>query len=771
MGYVMPDLSGKDLLIPATELVSNSYPLTLEEPPSQVQQSVVVASKGPSGTAATIATDESLASVDVAEAGDSNNTSERESLSLVRDTSGREHYIGPSGSLTFFAQLRRLLKSRQAASSSSHAASTSTFAQDDVAQALEANDHVNDLANVENLNYTAQPHDGHSPGSINSSIARDFTSLTALDINECVKQFPSEDVLELLVHSYFKNVHDDYPLFHRATFEDEYELYIGQVRHRSQVRRLQRVPQADWGWVGCLHMIIVFGSISNPKIPNVDHAALRLQSITVARNLLPQFISKSTLSNVRVLLLLALFLHNNNERNAAWNLIGTAIRISYALGLHKCDMSAALRPMERELRKRVFCTLYGFEQFLSSSLGRPSGLQDFDVELVPPREGFLDGGGNGPGFQLTTLSLRLQRILGRARSIHSRKQNTTVHNVQETSERAVAGILAELKRWKDEASKHQTFNLPAIRTNINDEPEAKSLEDLEVLLSWQSRSQLRAVLLLNMQYQYIIVLVTRSILLREVAAASGQDVENQRNDSVAMSTQSEVCLKHACQLASIVLLLDSFGLVNGLSGLDVFYAYSAAMVITLRLLRLPAPGTHMSDQEASFQLTLTELSARLQETLSRVEKCGTMRRLARVMETFLECAKNTQLLRNESVVTEMTPPTPYGISKGHPNWLPNSAHADSDVLPNLNIDLPPQLHPQYAPLLAYMQQSMTRRQPITGISNNNMPFEAWPAGALGAQAIHSNMYPALIDPYSAPDDATMLEWQDMESFLANYGPQ
>lgn len=55
---------------------------------------------------------------------------------LVRDFSGNRYYIGPSGSLSFFAELRDLVSSYQR-NEQYDLASSSTFALDNLAKALE----------------------------------------------------------------------------------------------------------------------------------------------------------------------------------------------------------------------------------------------------------------------------------------------------------------------------------------------------------------------------------------------------------------------------------------------------------------------------------------------------------------------------------------------------------------------------------------------------------------------------------------------------------
>ncbi|CVL02643.1 related to transcription factor, SIN3 binding [Fusarium mangiferae] len=610
MGYKMPDISDPNRThMRVEDLVQN--------PPSKEQ----TPSTGPDIIAADSRGDTSPRS--------SKSHSEEPQSSLVKDNSGHEHYIGPSGTLNFWNQLRNLVESNNSPYQSPGREGATKFTQDNTSRLLEADDQDED---DQPPRTTTTPQDGSSPGTITSAIARDFTRLPTADMDEILGQFPPNEALDLLIQSYFKNVHDDFPLFHRATFEEEYESFIVEARSNSRLpSRPLRLP--DWGWIGCLHMIVVFGSIADRSIPNVDHSALRRRSIAVARGLLPQFISKCSLTNVRVLLLLSLFLHNNNERNAAWNIAGTATRISFALGLHRSDMSASFRPLEREVRKWVFCTLYSFEQFLASSLGRPSGLQELDVEVVPPREGFVEGG-IGTDARLVSWSVKLQAILARTRLLHV--------GINRASGPTLDEILNTLNGWKRNIGKAPGLDVswmkmegPALESIDNEG--AVDMEELKVSLAWKTRAQLRAVLLLHIHFHYIAIVATRPLLLRDVAAARKEDAPK-----TAVPTHAALCVKHACQLSYLMILLDHFDVINGLSGLDIFYAYCSAMILILRLLRLrPGEGAEsIGPDEVMLQSKVRRLVATLRNVINHTDKCGSMKRLAQVVDTFSECANN-----------------------------------------------------------------------------------------------------------------------------------
>lgn len=569
-------------------------------------------------------------------------SSAEDNVRLVKDTAGGEHYIGPSGSLQFLAQLRRLLSSQNGNVGHGSEALSTRFTQDDTAQALEADSaHTDAEEQTSTLPSRQTDHavaDGQSPGSINSSIAQDFTKPSAEDVQAGQRELPSPETMDLLLRSYWKHAHQDYPLFHRGTFEEEYEVFLKQSNHMRPPASTTDAPSCDWGWVACLRMMLVFGSLSDPHVSGIDHATLRRQSVASTRRLLPQLVSRCTLSNVRALILVSLFLHNNNERNASWVLLGAAVRAAIALGLHRTSALSSFRPIEREVRKRVFCTLYGFEQFLASSLGRPSGLNDVDIEVSPPKGGLL-GESNADGDQLMDISSSLHQILARARVL-SEKQNN--HGT------SVADVLDSLEAWHCRVSANRSRYIPPIKLGIPTLDslgrDAMHVDALRTPLGWQDPAHLRETLLLHAEFRYIGLLVTRPALLKEVAASRSQNRTSTLSAESSRS-QSTICLWNACQLAQIILLLESFDLLNGVSSLDVFYAYSAAMVLILGLLRRPGLLTRSNEpdgQEDEIQTSLHDLVSRLKGAVTKVEKSGTMRRFALVMTTFEECVSPRQ---------------------------------------------------------------------------------------------------------------------------------
>ncbi|KAF2117417.1 fungal-specific transcription factor domain-containing protein [Lophiotrema nucula] len=72
------------------------------------------------------------------------------------------------------------------------------------------------------------------------------------------------------------------------------------------------------------------------------------------------------------------FLMHADEPNAAYNVIGTACRLSFQLGLQRRSTAA-----DNHMRQRIFWTIYYLDRRISLSCGRPYGIRDSDIDVDP----------------------------------------------------------------------------------------------------------------------------------------------------------------------------------------------------------------------------------------------------------------------------------------------------------------------------------------------------------------------------------------------------
>ncbi|KAH8689170.1 fungal-specific transcription factor domain-containing protein [Talaromyces proteolyticus] len=89
-----------------------------------------------------------------------------------------------------------------------------------------------------------------------------------------------------------------------------------------------------------------------------------------------------TTFTVQAQILMAIYLHSTSRLSAAYNVLGTAVRIAYSLGLHRDPPESptpdCLTITKAELCRRIWWSLYIIDSRISMELGRPM-LVDLDI--------------------------------------------------------------------------------------------------------------------------------------------------------------------------------------------------------------------------------------------------------------------------------------------------------------------------------------------------------------------------------------------------------
>uniref|UniRef100_A0A060TG49 ARAD1D27962p n=1 Tax=Blastobotrys adeninivorans TaxID=409370 RepID=A0A060TG49_BLAAD len=263
---------------------------------------------------------------------DSSNTSvsrrknaKREGQSVVHNTDGRSRYIGPSGTLFFLSQLKKLLSKT----------------------------------------------DRTSPGGNEKgeSIQQAYALEKRNDIIP-VPELPSPDFVNRMLSIYFESIHPDMMIFNQTQFSLE-------------VNKLYTLTNAPAATVCAVFAVFV----SVLDCQTGDFSEQRTQFWSVILKNLHLVVSGSGLRQIQCLMLLAQIFHNSNERNTTWNLIGVAVRIAYSMGLHREGAITTTDGQdEKETKRIVWWTLYCYERFLSVSLGRPSTIEDSWINIEFPKD-------------------------------------------------------------------------------------------------------------------------------------------------------------------------------------------------------------------------------------------------------------------------------------------------------------------------------------------------------------------------------------------------
>jgi hypothetical protein len=182
--------------------------------------------------------------------------------------------------------------------------------------------------------------------------------------------------------SYFANWHPFYPFVHAPTVLEYFDCYAknGFPDHEASedlrmviVRSIMSISLADHRQSSGLEKIRYPACV---VFPSYDAAVDSLRAI-LSR--------PTTILTLQAALSVQLFLVSMLRLNAASRLGGLIMRMAVQLGLHRCPARfSTFTPSARELRQRVFWSLYAIDRFLSQSMGLPLGLPDDDIDVCFP---------------------------------------------------------------------------------------------------------------------------------------------------------------------------------------------------------------------------------------------------------------------------------------------------------------------------------------------------------------------------------------------------
>lgn len=239
---------------------------------------------------------------------------------LVRDLQGQAQYIGRASSYTFQMILRGLV------GSSRHAGPAGRMY----------------LFGPNPANIAARP--GSSGTGAGSDERLDVQSITSASPPSTGLPSSPEGpdaghgLMLSLVRAYFDFVNVDFPVLHEATFLEQLDGWF-------------RCPAAaDQVWVCSFLCVLILGRRHARVSVNDEQAARWWSGI---QSVLSKVIFTSSLTSVQGLMLTALHLHNTSSRDICWTLTGAAVRIGFAIGLHRHGVEIDGTPLNKEMRKRV----------------------------------------------------------------------------------------------------------------------------------------------------------------------------------------------------------------------------------------------------------------------------------------------------------------------------------------------------------------------------------------------------------------------------------
>ncbi|KAL3422836.1 fungal specific transcription factor domain-containing protein [Phlyctema vagabunda] len=445
---------------------------------------------------------------------------EDHSLSLLPDQQGQVQYIGPASSFSFHHHLRRLI-------GNSPACEFAMFGRN-------AADQVHHIPTSKQFH---PEHSQYSPGSVVGNI---ISSLS--NSHSDIMLHIDASAQNTLFDSYFDKVNSDFPVLHEASFRETYETWANSLSN----------PGASW--LCCVLCVLILSR----RVAHIDlpEEAERKWWRHV-QMVLPTVFFTSNVSSVQALMLAALHLHNTSHRDACWNLTGTAVRVAFAIGLHRDDIQHEQSPLCRELRKQLWWTLYSFEHMQVSSYDRPSSIANTVSSVSCPNERIVGISGHCPP-EIMRWSMQLALILSSTYKAlhHTGAGKGTVTDAYSAPLSPAANVLRDLDRWKNGLPRHLRW---------------------EVASSHAISSQ-RSIILLHVQYYYIVILMSRSALLRQAMYLSNRSLAPLPESQFIIS---ETCVQAGRRLAQLLRKLDDIGRFNAITWWDIFYTVAASLILAL----------------------------------------------------------------------------------------------------------------------------------------------------------------------------------------------
>lgn len=482
---------------------------------------------------------------------------------LVHDLQGQGQYIGPASSYFFQMKLRTLF----GRDGTGPRGRMYLFGQNPMT--ADAFSSISDLVDCLEASPQSASEAGTSPAGTTP------------------RTLPDASLIDTMVRSYFDYVNVDFPVLHEATFWETFDHW----RAGSSA--------VDKSWLCGLFCVLILARRVSPVPVSLEQEErwwLQVQS------LLASVMFTSSVHSVQAMMLAALHLHNTNHRDACWTLTGAAVRIAFAIGLHRDEVESQGPRQARELRKSLWWTLYGFEQMQVSSHDRPSAIEDALCSTKSPHERALSGGASyGPPDYMYWWT-RLMVLMG---LVCRNLSNAAAVEDYAGPLSPAAGLLRDLTRWHDSLPPHLSMQV----------------------FDAQPPTFQRSVILLHIQYHYTVSLLTRSGLLYHFnhLTRKGAHAKFAQN----LQPTADICSQSGRSACELLLKMDSVGKFNAVIWWDIYYAYSSTLVLALTIICDLVKGCHDASR-AGLQL-LHDCATMAGKYLESPMIPGTMHRWASVV--------------------------------------------------------------------------------------------------------------------------------------------
>ncbi|RFU26923.1 hypothetical protein B7463_g9430, partial [Scytalidium lignicola] len=322
--------------------------------------------------------------------------------------------------------------------------------------------------------------------------------------------------------------------------------------------------ECDTLWLSSLHLVFAIGlqlKRENPSpSPSETHILEKLQSHSGSRSELFYLSAKHLhdavdgfeeggLTSVQILILKTVYMLTAAKRNSAWAFLGMAVRLAYALGIHKETTFSFLPPDEQEA------------SFLAASFGRPNAIDHKNAAYIEPDPSVVYQSEHSK-FEADALlaSVKISSILD---EILNR-----IYDKRRISKSTVRSISAEFYQWKKD--------LP------------QKLQWQNISTHWKGSDAALTQLHINLIYFHGIILLMRPFLLSQVthyleSKASATSSETQQADTFEadedVKSFSRACIHSAVYTINAIQATFLRGALPRQDPFIVYWLFTATLIV------------------------------------------------------------------------------------------------------------------------------------------------------------------------------------------------
>ncbi|KAJ6031866.1 hypothetical protein N7540_002598 [Penicillium herquei] len=180
---------------------------------------------------------------------------------------------------------------------------------------------------------------------------------------------PSRETATKLLNAYLSSVHPSFPIIGISTFVSQFQVFFSQPTLKPGNK-----------WLAILNLIFAvaakYGQLTNAdwQEGEDDHEMYFARARVLS--LEDQLLHHPDLQQLQVEGLACFYMISSGHINRAWKLAGSAVRGALALGLHLRNAGPCTSDTSKEIRYRVWWSLYNVDHLLSVMTGRPSCITD-----------------------------------------------------------------------------------------------------------------------------------------------------------------------------------------------------------------------------------------------------------------------------------------------------------------------------------------------------------------------------------------------------------